>query len=88
MATVRRSQTAITVLGTIFLLTGVIFAFLYLEFDLKHGNLGSRPDWVDPPTTSFDRIILHFPIGWFLIIGAALLIIALIRTAASVLRRS
>jgi hypothetical protein len=75
---VRRSQKLVVALGMLSLLIGIVSGILYVDSALKHGNVGSDPYWVDPPTTNFDRFILHFPVAWFLIFGFSLLVIALI----------
>ena len=64
--------------GAVIFLFGVIAGLLRSNAELRHINLGSRPDWVNPPYTSFETFILGVSIGPFLITGGALLLIALV----------
>jgi len=72
-----RYSKATTISGAVMVVIGLTAGFLRFEAKLRHGNVGSRPDWVDPPYTPFDTFILDFPVSPFLIAGGALLLVAL-----------
>ena len=67
-----------TISGAVIFVIGIIAGFLRFDADLRHANLGSRPDWVNPPYTPFDTFISGFPVIPFLITGGALLLLALV----------
>jgi len=73
-----RTLITVTVSGAVIVMIGIVAGFLRFEVELRHGNVGSRPDWVDPPYTPFDTFILGFPVSPFLIAGSALLLAALV----------
>jgi hypothetical protein len=70
----------ITISGAVILLIGIIAGFLRIGAELRHGNLASSRDWVNPPYTSFDTFILGFHVSPFVITGSALLLAALLWT--------
>jgi len=72
-----RCLITVTISGAVIAVIGIIAGFLRFEAELRHGNVGSRPDWVNPPYTPFDTFILGFPVSPFLIAGGALLLVAL-----------
>jgi len=65
------------VLGSLSEVIGTILLFFRINAELRHGNVGSSPHWVNPPYTDFEPFILHFPIRprWFFFVGAALVFI-------------
>jgi hypothetical protein len=68
----------ITISGAVIFLIGITAGFLRIDAEARHANLGSRPDWLNPPYTPFDTFILGFPPSPFLITGGALLSVALV----------
>ena len=74
----RRYLIAITISGAVIVVIGLITGFLRFEAQLRHGNVGSRPDWINPPYTPFDIFILAFPVRPILIAGGALLLVAFV----------
>jgi hypothetical protein len=73
-----RYLTIITISGAVIFLIGITAGFLRIAAELRHGNLASARDWVNPPYTRFDTFILGFPVSPFLITGGALLLVALV----------
>jgi hypothetical protein len=63
--------------GLLSCVVGIILLSFRIKAALRHGNIGSRPDWVNPPYTDFERFILHFPVRplWFFSVGVALVFI-------------
>ena len=72
-----RCLITVTICGAVIAVIGIIAGFLRFEAELRHGNVGSRPDWVNPPYTPFDTFILGFPVSPLLIAGGALLLCSL-----------
>jgi ribose/xylose/arabinose/galactoside ABC-type transport system permease subunit len=81
---VRRSQTIVATLGGVLLLMGIVSLYFSIGAQLRHGNLGSSPYWIDPSMTDSERFWISFPTGWFLCGGAVLLFVAIVRAIAAV----
>jgi hypothetical protein len=67
-------------LGAAFLAAGIVMFFMKLDVELKFGNLGSRPDWVPPAPTAYDRIILQSPVTTLVVIGGLLFVASYLKS--------
>jgi len=68
----------IIISGAVIFVIGIIAGFVRIDAELRHANLGSRPDWVNPSYTPFDTFILGLPVRPFLVTGGGLLLVALV----------
>ena len=66
-------------LGAVLSLIGIVTGYFGLEASLRHSNLGSAPNWHDPPITASERFWMNFPSRYFFLAGLLLLVIALVR---------
>ena len=73
----RRWLEIVAASGALIFSVGLIAGLLRSNAELHHSNLGSRPDWTNPPFSPFETFMLSFPAGPFLTIGGGLLLVAL-----------
>jgi hypothetical protein len=66
----------------------MVSGYFGLEASLRHGNLGSAPNWRDPPITASERFWMNFPSEYFFIAGLLLLVIAFVRVIVWAVRPS
>jgi hypothetical protein len=74
MVVIKRLPRLIMILGAALLAFGIGSGLYQTGTALRFGNLGSRPDWVQPTPTPFDEFVLGFPVRVFIITGVGLLV--------------